>query len=70
MSKKLSEYIAAFDYIGKVLIFFSATCGGINKYYFLYKCYWDFCRNSMCKFYFNIFFNCGDNQRIIESNKK
>ena len=30
MSKKLSKYIAAFDYIGKSLIVFSATSGGIN----------------------------------------
>ena len=30
MSKKLSEYIAAFDYIDKTLIVLSATSGGIS----------------------------------------
>ena len=30
MSKKLSKYIAAFDYIDKILIFLSATSGGIS----------------------------------------
>ena len=30
MSKKLSKYIAAFDYIGKTLIVLSATSGGIS----------------------------------------
>ena len=29
MSKKLSKYVAAFDYIDKTLIFLSATSGGI-----------------------------------------
>ena len=30
MSKKLSKYIAAFDYFGKTLIVLSATSGGIS----------------------------------------
>ena len=30
MSKKLSKYIAAFDYIDKILIVLSATRGGIS----------------------------------------
>ena len=30
MSKKLSKYIAAFDYIDKILIVLSATSGGIS----------------------------------------
>ena len=30
MSKKLTKYIAAFDYIDKTLIFLSATSGGIS----------------------------------------
>ena len=33
MSKKLSKYIAAFDYIDKTLIFLSATSGGISIIY-------------------------------------
>ena len=34
MSKKLSKYIAAFDYFGKALIVSSATSGGISIIYF------------------------------------
>ena len=34
MSKKLSKYIAAFDYIDKTLIVLSATAGGISIIYF------------------------------------
>ena len=30
MSKRLSKYIAAFDYIGKTLIILSAASGGIS----------------------------------------
>ena len=30
MSKKLSKYIATFDYIDKILIVLSATSGGIS----------------------------------------
>ena len=67
MSKKLSKYIAAFDYIDKILIVLSAPSGGIS---IISKCYWNSCRNSKCKFYFNIFFNYRDNKKIIESNKK
>ena len=29
MSKKLSKYIAAFDYVDKILIVLSATSGGV-----------------------------------------
>ena len=28
------------------------------------------CRNSKCKFYFNIFFNYGDNKETVKSNKE
>ena len=34
ISKKLSKYIAAFDYIDKTLIVLSATSGGISIIYF------------------------------------
>ena len=30
ISKKLGKYIAAFDYFGRALILFSATCGGVS----------------------------------------
>ena len=45
MSKKVSKYIAAFDYFDKTLITLSATSGGI-----FCKCYLSSCRNSKCKF--------------------
>ena len=34
-SKKLSKYVAAFDYIGKVLIVLSATSGGVCIFSFV-----------------------------------
>ena len=43
MSKKISKYIAAFNYFGKTLIVLSATSGGISIIYYS-------CRNSKCKF--------------------
>ena len=59
-SKKLSKYVAAFDDIDNVLIFFKW-----NKwwtiYHFFYKCCWSSCRNSKRKFYFNLFFNQRNN---------
>ena len=67
MSKKLSKYIASFDYIDKTLIILSATSGGIN---FFYKCYWNSCRISKCHFYFNIFFDNRNNKEIVKNNKK
>ena len=36
-SKKLSKYVAVFDYMDKILIVLSATSGGV--YYFFYNCY-------------------------------
>ena len=33
-SKKLSKYVAAFDYIGKILIVLSATAGGVSIFSF------------------------------------
>ena len=33
MSKKLSKYIAAFDYFDKTLIVLSATSGGVSTMY-------------------------------------
>ena len=68
MTKKLSKYIAAFDYIGKTLIVLSATSGGISIIF--YKCYWSSCRISKCIVYSCIFFNYGDNTKIVKSNKE
>ena len=36
MNKKLSKYIAAFDYIDKTLIILSATSGGISIFFFFF----------------------------------
>ena len=36
-SKKLSKYVAVFDYMDKILIVLSATSGGV--YYLFYNCY-------------------------------
>ena len=57
MSKNLSKYIAAFDYIDKNLIVLSATFG-------------DFSWISKRKFYSCIFFSNRNNKEIIENNKK
>ena len=66
MSKKLSKCIAAFDYIDKTFI-----CNiWSNKHYFFYKCYWNSCRISKCKFYSSIFFGNRSNKKIVKSNKK
>ena len=35
MSKKLSKYIAAFDYFDKILIVLSAPGGGVSIFFFL-----------------------------------
>ena len=69
MNTKLSKYIAAFDYIDKTLIVLSATSGGTSMTFF-YKCYWNSCRISNCKFYSCIFFSNRNNKKIVESNKK
>ena len=63
----IRKYIAAFYYIDKTC-FICNICR--NKYYFFYKYYWNSCRNSKCKFYFNIFFNYRTNKKVIESNKE
>ena len=42
----------------------------MNKYYFLYKCYWSHCRSDNCEFYFNILSNYRDNKETVKSNKK
>ena len=42
----------------------------MNKYYFLYKCYWSHCRSDKFKFYFNILSNYRDNKETVKSNKK
>ena len=48
-SKKLSKYVAAFDYIDKILIVLSATTGGVSIISLTSFC-WSSCRNSKCKF--------------------
>ena len=73
MNKKLSKYIATFDYIDKTLIILSATSGGISIYFFFFcKCYWSSCRNSKFKFYSCIFLKNRINKKVLQitRNKK
>ena len=41
-----------------------------NNYCLSYRYYWNSCRNSKCKFYFDTFFNNRNNQKTVKSNKK
>ena len=67
MSKKLSKCIATFDYIDKT----SFICNKWkNKYHFFYKCYWNSCRNSKCKFYFAIFLTTGIIRKLLKETTK
>ena len=45
MSKRLSKYIASFDYFDKYLLVLSATSGSVSIASF----YWNTCRNSKSK---------------------
>ena len=67
-SKKLSKYVAGFDYIDKILIVLSTTSGGVSI--IEYEDCWRTSSNSECKFYFNFFFNNRNSQKIIKHNKK
>ena len=67
-SKKLSKYVAGFDYIDKILIVLSTTSGGVSI--IEYEHCWRTSSNSECKFYFNFFFNNRNSQKIIKHNKK
>ena len=53
-SKKSIKYVAAFDYIDKILIVLSAAIGGVSIcLLFVYKYCWCNSWNSKCKLYFN-----------------
>ena len=67
-SKKLSKYVAAFDYMGKVLIVLSATSGGVFIIY-MCECCWCTSWFSRSKFYFNFFFNHRHNKIIPKHDK-
>ena len=69
MSKELSKYITAFDYIDKTLIVLSSTRGGISIISFT-SVIGNSCRNSKCKFYSCIFFNYRNNKETVRSNKE
>ena len=68
-SRKLSKYVAAFDYIDKVLIVLSAITAW-SVYHFFYKCCWGSCRISKCKFYSNSLSSNRNNQKITKHSKK
>ena len=69
MNKKHSKYIAAFDYIDKTLIVFSATSEGVSVICFC-NFYWCSCRNSRSKFCSCIFFANRNNKKSLTNNKK
>ena len=52
MDKRLSKYIASFDYLDKSLIVLSAASGSNKWYFYCIICnrYWYTSRNSKCKF--------------------
>ena len=72
-SKKLSKYVADFDYIDKILIVLSDFYFNSNNwrsiYLFVYEHCWSSCRNTKCKFYYNFFSNNRNSQNIIKHNK-
>ena len=61
-SKKLNKYVAAFDYIDKILIVLGATTGGVSIF-FVDEHLWSSCRNSKCKFFFSFFSNNKNSQK-------
>ena len=69
ISKKLSKYIAAFDYIDKPLIVLSATSRGISIMSFTSVIG---VPAGMASQYFTLlfFFNYGNNKEIVKNNKK
>ena len=69
MRKKLSKYIAIFDYINKTLIVLSATSGGISIISFT-SVIGIPARIASANFCFNIFYKNSNNKKTIESNKK
>ena len=68
MSKKLSKYIAAFDYID-TLIVLSARSGGIGIISFT-SVIGIPAGIANCKFYFNIFFKYRDNKKKLKVTRK
>ena len=55
-SKRLSKYVASFDYIDKILIVLRATSNNLRSIYlFIYKYCWCNSWNSKCNLYFNFF---------------
>ena len=65
-SKELSKYVAAFDYIDKILVVLSAT--SIN--YFVYKYCWCTSLNCKCKPYFNFSLTTGLVKKLLNLTKK
>ena len=66
-SKKLSKYVAAFDYIDKVLIVLTQQV--VEYLLFRLRALMGSRRNSKCKSYFNFFSNNRNNQTITKHNK-
>ena len=70
MSKRLSKYIAAFDYIDKILIALSSTGGVISVASF--ASFIGTCRISKCKFNFAFSLTTGIKEKLLKTtrNKK
>ena len=69
MSKKMSKFIGAFDYIDTNLIFLSATSGGISIIFFT-SVTGDPVGIASASFSHAFFFNYWNNKEITEDNKK
>ena len=67
--KKLSKYVAAFDYMGKVLIVLVATSGGVSIISFS-SIFGAPIQIASASFTLFFFFNGKNNQKISKHNKK
>ena len=69
-SRKLSKYVADFDYIDQALIVLSKCNQRWSFNYFVYKYCCGTSWNSKCKSYFISFSNNRNSQKITEYSKK
>ena len=68
MSKKLSKYIATFDYFDKILIFLSATSGGVSIISFTTVI--GVPVGTLSASFSHFFFNYRNHKKVIVNNKK
>ena len=71
ISKKLSKYIAAFDYADKIFIVLIASFGTLSILLVLsYNSHWSSCWLSRCFFDCRVFFNNRNSKKIIKRDKE